>query len=207
MRKILLLSPHPDDIEFGCGASIARWVREGHEIHLLIFSPCNRSMPVGFQENELYRESEKACQILGIDESNIVRHAFPVRDFPEQRQAILEKLIEYRKSYYPDLVVLPNSKDIHQDHQTIYQEGLRAFKHSSVIGYELPWNSLEFRSNYHSSVTKKDLNKKFKAIQQYKTQHHRPYFDEDFFTGLARMRGTQINQDFAEAFELIRWIE
>jgi len=204
-KKILLLAPHPDDPEYSCGASIAQWSKE-NEIFYTAFSPCIASLPKTFAPDTLYRELKAAAGILGIPEANINTFDFPVRRFPEHRQDILELMISLRKSLKPDLVVMPNSNDIHQDHKVIYEEGLRAFKHSSLLGYELPWNNLEFKSNFHVRISEDALSKKWAAIEAYESQGIRAYKSKKFFEGLARVRGMQINTEFAEAFEVIRWI-
>ena len=204
-KKILLLAPHPDDPEYACGGSIARWSKE-NELYYIAFSPCNISLPEGFAENTLYDELMASAGVLGIPEGNITTFDFPVRQFPEHRQDILEEMVRLRKSIKPDIVVMPNSNDIHQDHKVIYEEGLRAFKHSSMLGYELPWNSLQFTSNFHVKLSKDDMTTKWKAISAYRSQEVRAYKSEDFFEGLARVRGLQVGTEFAEAFELIRWV-
>ena len=51
---------------------------------------------------------------------------------------LLEQFVKIRNEYNPDLVLLPASSDTHQDHNTVYTEGFRAFKHASILGYELP---------------------------------------------------------------------
>ena len=121
---------------------------------------------------------------------------------------ILEELIAFRKKIGQiDMVVLPSSNDVHQDHQVIHQEGIRAFKHSRILGYELVWNNLSFTSNYHTKLSKKQLDAKWQAISEYKSQGFRNYKSQSFIEGLARVRGTQVGCEFAEAFELIRWID
>ncbi|MCK4569628.1 MAG: PIG-L family deacetylase [Bacteroidales bacterium] len=204
-KKILLLAPHPDDPEYACGGSIARWSKE-NELFYMAFSPCNISLPDGFPENILYEELLASAKVLGIAKGNITTFDFPVRRFPEHRQDILEEMVMLRKSIHPDIVLMPNSNDIHQDHKVIYEEGVRAFKHCSLLGYELPWNNLQFTSNFHVTLSKDDLAIKWEAIASYKSQEIRAYKSEDFFEGLARVRGLQVGSEFAEAFELIRWI-
>ena len=204
-KKILLLAPHPDDPEYACGGSIARWSKE-NELYYVAFSPCNISLPEGFAENTLYDELMASAGILGIPESSITTFDFPVRRLSEHRQDILEEMVRLRKSIKPDIVLMPNSNDIHQDHKAIYEEGLRAYKHSSLLGYELPWNNLQFISNFHVKLSKDDMTTKWKAISAYRSQEVRAYKSEDFFEGLARVRGLQVGTEFAEAFELIRWV-
>jgi LmbE family N-acetylglucosaminyl deacetylase len=204
-KKILLLAPHPDDPEYACGASIANWSKD-NELYYAAFSPCKISLPEGFPEDALYQEMQASLSVLGIPDSNVITYNYPVRRFSEHRQDILEEMVKLRKRFQPDLVVMPNSNDIHQDHKVVYEEGVRAFKHSSLLGYELPWNNLQFVSNFHVKLEKADLDTKWKSISCYKSQEMRAYKSEEFFVGLARVRGMQVGSEFAEAFELIRWI-
>ena len=206
-KKILALAPHPDDIEFGCGATIHKMANQGDEIWYFAFSPCNRSMPDGFEDDQLYRELEVSSGIMGIQKDRVRTFDFEVREFPSVRQEILEILIEQRNDLKPDLVLLPSSFDIHQDHQVISQEGVRAFKNSSILGYELPWNTPKFHHGYFSIISEDNLKAKVEAINCYETQRGRNYSDSNFVRGLARLRGVQAGTELAEGFELIRWIE
>jgi LmbE family N-acetylglucosaminyl deacetylase len=101
---------------------------------------------------------------------------------------------------------MPNVNDIHQDHQTIYAEGLRAFKQTTILGYELPWNNLIFTTNTFIKLDEANIKQKIAALNEYKSQSSRTYLNEDFIRSLARTRGVQIGTDYAEAFELVRWI-
>ena len=140
-----------------------------------------------------------------MGEERVLTHDFEVRDFPRDRQPILETLVDLRRRIEPDLVLLPNADDVHQDHRTIHEEGLRAFKHARLIGYELPWNNLVFRSDFHVVVTESQLDAKVGAVQAYESQRFRRYADAEFLKGLARVRGVQVGADYAEAFQTIRW--
>ena len=106
----------------------------------------------------------------------------------------------------PDLVFMPSSSDIHQDHHTVYEEGLRAFKQTSILGYELPGNNLTFSTTAFIYLKEKHIVKKVAAFKKYKSQIHRPYANEEFIRSLARTRGVQIGARYAEAFEAVRWI-
>ena len=129
-----------------------------------------------------------------------------VRKLNYVRQEILEELIRVRDIIKPDLVLMPGSKDIHQDHLTIYNEGLRAFKFTSILGYELIWNNLSFSTDCFIQVTEAQLGRKIDALDAYVTQRGKPYMDPDFIRSLARVRGTQIGVKYAEAFEVVRII-
>lgn len=206
ISKAVVLAPHPDDGEFGCGGTIKKLSEEGVELWYVAFSPCIKSLPEGLEPDHLLKELEKAAAHLGIPASNIISFQFEVREFPRDRQLILEELIKIRKQINPDLVLLPNSDDVHQDHHVIHQEGIRAFKHCCLLGYELPWNNLKFTSNFHVRLEESHLDAKMAAVNEYKSQSFRLYKDESFLKSLARTRGVQVNKTYAEAFELIRWI-
>lgn len=197
---ILALAPHPDDIELSCGASISYWRELGHKIVYVPFSPCKASTDV-----DLYAEMADSLKVLGIELGPA--YDTPVRHFGEHRQLILDRMVHLNAEYSPDIVLCPNSMDVHQDHQVIHQEAVRAFKYRSILGYELPWNSLEFKSNYHVALPSGAIAKKIEALSCYKSQSYRNYFDKEFILGWARMRGIQIGEKYAESFELIRWIE
>jgi LmbE family N-acetylglucosaminyl deacetylase len=101
---------------------------------------------------------------------------------------------------------MPSLKDIHQDHTTIAQEGLRAFKNITILGYELIWNNLSFDTTSFIKLEKKHIQTKCDALKAYESQEGRDYMSEDFIFSLARTRGVQIGTEFAESFEVIRWV-
>lgn len=205
-KKILVLAPHPDDGEFGCGATIDKYVKAGAEVWYIAFSPCCKSIPQGFDQYALFQELDVAARVLGISADRVIKMEFEVREFSSHRQEILEELIVLRNKLRPDIVLLPNSYDVHQDHQVIHHEGIRAFKHATLLGYDLPWNYTHTNLNFLTSVSKENLKNKLQAIAAYKSQGFRPYADEEFIHGLARVRGVQAGITYAEGFEMIKMI-
>jgi len=206
MDKILVLAPHTDDGEFGCGATIAKYIEEGKDVYYVAFSTCEESVPEGFPKNILEIEVKKATKELGIKSENLIIKNYPVRRFNEHRQDILEDLVALRKQINPDLVFTPSSFDVHQDHSVIFQEGRRAFKNTSIFGYEFMWNNFSFNSTAFSVVKKVHIEKKIKSIEQYESQTKRFYAKEEMIKGAANYKGLQISEEFVEAFEVIRWI-
>jgi LmbE family N-acetylglucosaminyl deacetylase len=204
--RVLILAPHTDDGEFGCGASIARFLREGHEVFYAALSVCEQSVPYGLSTDVLETELREAMRVFGIPSERVFVFRYGVRNFPAHRQEILEDLIKIRADVDPHLVFLPSTYDIHQDHHTIAEEGTRAFKMTSILGYEIPWNNLTFETTSFIFVEEADIEKKVDALMCYKSQSFRPYASAEFLRGLARARGTQIGARYAEAFQVIRWI-
>ncbi len=206
-KKILILAPHTDDGELGCGGIISKYIGEGAQIYYAAFSTADESVQSPFPSNQLEIEVRDATSILGIPSDHLFVYKYAVRKLNYSRQEILEQLISLRDQINPDVVLLPSQKDVHQDHQTITFEGIRAFKNCTILGYELTWNNLSFATDCFAVLTEADVQMKIKALAAYTTQIGKSYMDPDFIRSLARVRGTQINVEYAEAFEVIRWIE
>lgn len=204
--KILILAPHTDDGELGMGASIAKFIKQGNEVHYVAFSPAIESIPSGFSKDSTKNEVAAATRILGIPNKNLRILNYKVRNFPQYRQDILDDLISLRKEINPDIIFTPSTDDVHQDHSTITSEAIRAFKNRTLLGYELIWNEFSFKSDLMISVDRGEVDMKYKALQEYKTQAGRPYINEDFVYGLSKSRGVQIGVDYAESFEVIRCV-
>lgn len=207
IKKVLVLAPHPDDTEFGLGGTVVKLLEMGIDLHIAIFSLCEKSTPPGFEVGVIEKELIQSCEFLGIRSSNLHIFNFEVREFPAHRQEILEEMIKLRNKLSPDLVFLPCSSDIHQDHNTIYNEGQRAFKHFNILGYEMPWNNFGFKSYVFVNLTREQLDKKIKSLEIYKSQANRPYSQGVFVESLAKVRAIQIGKQYAESFELIRFIQ
>ena len=205
-KKILVLAPHTDDGELGCGGSIARFCAESREVFYAAFCLCSKALPDTLPGNTLELECKKATAVLGIPAANLILFNYEVRQLPQSRQQILEELLKLNQQINPDMVLLPAASDVHQDHQVIHQEGLRAFKNTTFAGYELPWNNYSFRTNFFMKLSEKEVDKKIEALQSYQSQSHRNYMQQDFIRSLAKVRGVQCNSDFAEAFELYKVI-
>lgn len=205
-NKVLVLAPHTDDGEFGCGGTIAKLIEEGSEVHLAAFSACEQSVLKKFPPDILIGELKQATEMLGIKPEHLYLYDYQVRIFNERRQDLLQTMIDLRERIKPDLVFMPCLDDIHQDHYTVAQEGLRAFKFTSILCYEMPWNNITFNTRSFVHLEEKHINKKVNALKEYKSQAHRPYANEEFIRSLARTRGVQINAHYAETFDVIRWI-
>lgn len=205
-KKILVLAPHTDDGELGCGGSIAKFCAAGKEVYYAAFCLCSKSLPATLPANTLELECRKATATLGIPASNLILFNYEVRNLPQFRQQILEELLQLNATINPDLVLLPAASDIHQDHQVIHQEGMRAFKNVTFAGYELPWNNYSFHTNFFIRLSEVELNKKVESLKSYQSQSHRNYMQEDFTRSLAKVRGVQANTAYAEVFEIYKWI-
>lgn len=205
--NVLILSPHTDDGEFGCGGSIARFISEGKKVFYAAFSIAERSVPPKYPRDILKNEVKEATGVLGIRKENLILFDYITREFPSSRQSILDDILILKKKLKPDMVMLPSTYDTHQDHQVIVQEGFRAFKNVTMMGYEMPRNNLSFPTNVFVAFKERELRLKIKAIECYRSQakKHLPSPNE-LYEMLARLRGAQVDLEYAEVFEAIRWV-
>lgn len=205
-KKVFVLAPHTDDGELGAGGLIAKLIESGAEVYYFAFSTAEESIPDNMPKDILKIEVKKATKELGIKEENVIIYKYEVRKLNYVRQEILENLISYKNKIFPDLVLMPSLYDIHQDHSTVAKEGLRAFKNTTILGYELIWNNLSFDTTSFVKLEKRHIKLKAKALKAYKSQKGRVYMSKKFIFSLAQVRGVQIGTKYAESFEVIRWV-
>lgn len=205
-KRVMVLAPHTDDGEFGCGGAIARFLEEGSEVYYSAFSACEQSLPPPFEPDTLKYELLDAMSVFGIPEERVFLYSYQVRRFPEFRQGILQDIIDKKLEIQPDIVFMPCMEDMHQDHQVVAMEGLRAYKDRTVVSYEMPWNNLNLNTSTFFKLDRRHIDKKIEALGRYKSQAGRSYSNPEFIESLARTRGVQIGCKFAEVFETVRWV-
>lgn len=204
-KNVLVLAPHTDDGELGAGGTIARLIESGANVSYAAFSTAEDSLQPEFAPDTLVREVKAATAILGIESEKLHIFGHKVRELEYRRQEVLDELIQLRKNKY-DLILLPSLHDIHQDHEVIAREGLRAFKQTTILGYELIWNNLNFNTSCFIRLGKRHLERKCMALTSYVSQAEKPYMTSEFIMSLAKARGVQIGAEYAESFEVLRWV-
>lgn len=205
-KKVLVLGPHTDDGEFGCGGTIAKFIEEGKDVYYATFSCAEESVPEGLPKDILLTEVKASSKVLGIKPDHLLIYRYPVRKFAHYRQEILEDLVQLNRTIMPDLVLMTSAHDLHQDHYTIAMEGLRAYKFTSILAYEMPWNNINFETRAFVYLEEKHIEKKLESVKCYRSQTGRKYANEEFIKGLAKTRGVQCGRSYAETFEVVRWI-
>lgn len=197
-KKVLALAPHTDDIELGCGGFLSKLKKENKnvEIDAISFSSA-QPLSVGDPVDEF----KSAMSILDIDGEFL---DFKPRVFHQQRQDILDFLWNRNKDNEYDLVLCPSSYDNHQDHQVLNQECFRAFKKTSIFGYEMPWNNRTFSTDIFVKLDRQSIDIKYKMVDCYKTQGERVFMSKEYIFDVARTRGLQVGCEYAECYEAIR---
>jgi LmbE family N-acetylglucosaminyl deacetylase len=192
---ILFIGCHPDDIELGCGGLINK-LKNQHKIYTLILSK-NLDQP---EHKNLVIESKKSLKILGVKERNIIFGDFKSREFSYQRQKIVDYLWQMKKKIKPTCVFI-TPFDLHQDHQVCNMESKRVFREKSILEYDLVRSTLDRNHSMFVELTKKELDVKIKALEQYKTHSKRNYFKKQTITSIAQAGGIKQELDFCEIFK------
>lgn len=198
-KRVLFLGAHPDDIEIGCGALIHNIVNKT-EILCVTLSDNQKNPDLKKVKNE-HLESMK---VLGVPEEKVVFGPFETRVFPDSRQNILEYFLKLRKEFKPDLIFTHSKQDVHQDHNTMTDEALRAFRGITVLGFDVVRSSYGFFPNFLVEVTEENVNKKIKALAQYATYQDRYYFNAELTRSIMVRHGALAERTFAEGFDILR---
>ena len=200
-RSVLFLGAHPDDIELGCGALIAHIVHQT-DLRCVTLSDNQKNPALG----HLVEEHRDSMRMLGVPQENVILGPFETRRFPHLRQEILEYMIDLNRKYRPEIVFVHTKADIHQDHATITEEALRAFRGTTVLGFDVIRSSYGFFPNFLVEVTQEDVECKIKALARYTTYADRYYFKEDITRATLIRNGAICERPYAEGFDILRVI-
>ncbi len=198
-KKVCFIGAHPDDIELGCGAFIAN-IHGKADILCVTLSDNQKNPALAHLVDEHYR----SMAILGIGKDHIRLGSFVTRRFPELRQEILEYLYQLNHDYQPDIVITHSQADIHQDHQQTTEEVLRAFRGTTVLGYDALRSSYGFFPHFLAEVNAEDVEKKIQALGEYSTYNDKYYFDEAVLRATLVRHGALAERPYAEGFDILR---
>jgi N-acetylglucosamine malate deacetylase 1 len=200
-KRILFLGAHPDDIELGCGALLHHIVKNTDADVLCVTLSDNQKNP---DLQDVKGEHIKSMQVLGVPQDRVVFGPFHTRVFPDSRQEILEYFLTLRKDFQPDLIFVHSKQDVHQDHNTMTEEALRAFRGITVLGFDVVRSTYGFFPHFMVEVTEEDVNKKVEALAQYQTYQDRYYFNSELTRSIMVRHGALAEVPFAEGFDILR---
>jgi len=195
----LFIGAHPDDIELGCGALIAK-IAKLAEVYCVTLSD-NQKNP---RLSNLLNEHYESMNILGVDKEHIIIRQFITRKFIHDRQEILEYLYQLNRELSPQIVFVHSSADLHQDHGVATQESLRAFRGTSIFGFDVIRSSHGFFPSLLIEVSEADMEKKVSALSAYKTYSDVYYFDQQLTRAILIRNGALAERPFAEGFDIMK---
>ena len=199
--RVFFIGAHPDDIELGAGAFIAR-ISTQTDVFCITLSDNQKNPTL----KNLVGEHYSSMAALGVKEQNVFLGTFETRRFPHYRQEILEYLIDLNRTYKPELVFIHTRADIHQDHNTVTEEALRAFRGATVLGFDVIRSSNGFFPHFLVEVNDEDVQKKINALAEYKTYEKMYYFNPELTRSILVRNGSLAERKYAEGFDILRII-
>ena len=198
-KHILFLGAHPDDIELGCGALIHNIA--GQSDVLCVTLSDNQKNPL---LQNIVGEHYGSMGVLGVPREKIVVGQFNTRVFHDARQEILEFFLKLRKDFAPDIIFVHSRADVHQDHNTMTDEALRAFRGITLLGFDVVRSSYGFFPHFLVEVSEADVEAKLEALSQYKTYADKYYFERELLRATMVRHGALAERAYAEGFDILR---
>ena len=196
--RILCLGAHSDDIEIGCGGTLAALARKRPrpEFRWVVWSA------PGQRAGEAARGARK---FLGTAANDAVRlHEFRDGFFPSYFDAIKDAFEGLAREFRPDVVFTHARDDRHQDHRVVSDLTWNTFRDQLVLEYEIPkWDGDLGRPNFYVPLTSSAARRKSKGlVDVFGSQRTKDWFSEETFLGLMRLRGMECRAQggYAEAF-------
>jgi LmbE family N-acetylglucosaminyl deacetylase len=198
-KRVLFIGAHPDDIEIGAGALL-------HHI-----AACSDVLCVTLSDNQknpqlrsVVEEHYASMQVLGVPREKVVIGKFTTRTFPDARQEILEYMLKLRRDFQPEIIFVHSKADVHQDHNVVTDEALRAYRGITLLGFDVIRSSYGFFPHFLAEVSEEDVNRKIEALSQYKTYADKYYFNAELLRAINVRHGSLAELPFAEGFDILR---
>lgn len=209
LLNILAIGAHFDDIELGCGGTLAKHVNNGDNVYAYVatvsgFSNHNNQI---IRKNEVaLQEGKDAMSILGVE---LIYGNFKTLqiEFTDELNIEILKIVEENKI---EKVYTHWVGDIHHDHQAVARASLHACRHvPRMLTYRSNWyhSNLDFKGNFYIDITN-FWDKKEQSIRAHKSEMLRTGHKWiNFFMNEAENAGQRIGVKYAEVYEVVKWLE
>ncbi|HLP86291.1 MAG TPA: PIG-L deacetylase family protein [Candidatus Paceibacterota bacterium] len=207
--RILAIGAHLDDIELACGGTLAKAIKNGHTVKMLIMTDSaytNFDGTVMRTREEALSEGMAAAKSLGVSDVEILN--FPIKNVPYNGSSVeaIDKIIT---EFNPDYVFTHWIHDTHQDHVNTALSSISAARNKGNIFMHEPFppsgrSYSAFRPQAYFDITD-SIEDKINSLKEHKSQHAK-YGDDwtDAIKGRARVRGFESGYKYAEVFEIVR---
>ena len=193
--SVLAIGAHPDDIEIGAGGTLLTLAasRPGLRVRYVVLT--------GTADRHLEARNAAAAFLPGADVT-VELHNLPDGRFPGVWVDVKERLEAVAAQGSPDLIIGPSPDDAHQDHRTLAEILPTVFRNTVMLGYEIPkWDGDFARPSTYVPLTTAVAQKKVELLHKcFPSQRFRAWWDDEVFLGLARLRGVECQNTYAEAF-------
>ncbi len=197
LKEVLVLGAHCDDVEIGCGGTLAALVRARPEVRVNV---------VVFSGDSVRAPETRAALGALMPSDNLHYEVLEFRDgfFPVEWSSIKERFESLKKRCNPDLVLTHQERDRHQDHRTVCELTWNTFRNHTILEYEIPKYDGDLgQPNVFSPLDVECARLKVDSLLKcFISQRDKRWFTADLFSSLMRLRGMECNAQsgFAEAF-------
>ena len=193
--SVLTIGAHPDDIEIGAGGtllSLAQCLADLRAHYLVL---------TGTPERQ-YEAMTAASEFLPGADLSVAFCQLPEGRLPAAWSEVKDTIEEVTQSFSPDVIIAPQPGDAHQDHRTIAEIVPTVFRDQIYLGYEIPkWDGDFCRPSTYVPLSAEVARRKIELLHKcFPSQRRRDWWDDAVFLGLARLRGMECRQPYAEAF-------
>lgn len=208
--KILAVGAHLDDIEIACGGTLAKAVRNGHDVKVLIMSRSgytNKDGQVQRSDETAVNEGTNALHVLGINDIEILD--FPTKDIPFTSDVVnaIDICID---AYDPDIIFTHHPFDTHQAHVGVSNATIAAARRKNTVFFYEPITPsgrsyVAFRPQLYVDI-ESTIDLKIASLREHKTEYNK-FGAEDWIVGVhsrCGYRGYEIGKKYAETFEVLR---
>jgi len=206
--NILAIGAHFDDVELGCGGSLLTWKVQGHAISIFVASRSGYRNPQGAvirHDDTARAEGIASTKYIGAE---LIEGGFPTFEL-EFAEPLNCKLMDVLHSVQPDIVLTHWVGDVHHDHRALAQASLHCCRHiPRLLMYCSNWYESNQRFDPRLFVDiSKTLDEKIKLIKIHKSENCRTdWVWVDCIRSQARIMGAKAGVQFAEGFEVVKWL-
>lgn len=205
MQTVLAIGAHPDDIEFGCGATLLRLREEGCRTYGIILTGGERGFANGDGPGRRLEEARAAALVIALTDITVLD--LPDTGLHEHKEAIRAAIEQAIARWQPDIIFTHNAHDVHTDHKTVHDATREAARGAcTILCYENPNTPPGYNPDYFFDVSGY-LEDKIAALARHQTQMGKAYADPAVIRAAAAFRGNQARVKFAEAFEVVRVLD
>ena len=207
--KVLVISAHADDAELGAGGTIARHVEGGDEVRILLVTHSGYNDYNGKTirtKKRAANESKKSLEVLGVNQVDCLNYetkkvVYDVR--------LIEDINRYVDEFTPDIIYTHWDGDANQDHEAIAKATfIGARNYHKILKYRSNWHvsTKEFKENFYVDISNQ-IDKKMDAIKSHKSEiDKRGGSWQEYFKSKSRLCGIEIGVQYAEVFEIHKWV-
>lgn len=222
MNNILVIAPHADDEILGCGATIAKEVKNGNNVYVLICTNAHVGAPELFNQasiDQVRNEAIEAHKILGVKDTVFLDFPAPALDqYPRYKMS--NEMVGVIHQHDIDTVYIPHRGDCHKDHAIVHDcamvacrplancnvKHMYAYETLSETEWGEPIAADFFVPVKYNTFTIESFQQKLKAMECFKSQLYQFPASRSLeaIEALAKYRGCTVSALRAEAFEVLR---